>query len=244
MAIDATAAQWSFQFAAESFFDYKTDTLASGMPRPEGNNGFLQFRLVAPLPKSESFPITLLPRLTLRLIENKDNDVGFGSSDIFVLGILTEWATGRWGLGPQINFPAQDGFGNPNWGLGLAGAITQRALNDKLFLAFLLQQAWSKNAAGETKATPIGINPIFVFQLGKGWYAGNGDFVMKYSWDAKAWFIPFGVRLGKAFIQPDKTWNAYIEYSSSLVYDDWPGAAASHAVRINVQYQIPVGLGG
>ena len=238
MAVDATAAQWSFQFAGEKFFDYKEG-------RPEGNNGFLQFRLVAPLPKSESFPITLLPRLTLRGVNNKDDEWGFGSSDIFVLGILNEWATGRWGLGPQLNFPAKSGFGNTNWGLGLAGAVTQRAMNDKVFLAFLLQQTWSKNPApdnDDVKAAPLSINPILVYQLGNGWYVGNGDYVMRYAWDSGAWFIPFGVRLGKAFIQPGKTWNAYIEYASSLYYDDWPGAVADYSIRINIQYQVPVGI--
>ena len=46
MAVDATASQWSFQFAAEGFFDYKDDVLDSGALRPEGDKGFLQFRLV------------------------------------------------------------------------------------------------------------------------------------------------------------------------------------------------------
>jgi hypothetical protein len=242
MAVDATASQWSFQFAGEGFYDYKDDTLDNGTQRPPGNKGFFQFRLVAPIPKSEKNPITWLPRLTLRSVRNAESDVGFGSSDIFILGIINQWATGRWGLGPQINFPAQEGFGNTNWGLGFAGAVTQRAMGDKFFLAFLLQQTWSENAAGETKASPLSINPTFVFQLGDGWYIGNGDYVVRYDWDNSAWFIPFGVRLGKAFIKPNKTWNTYIEYAASLYYDDWQGSVAGHSIRINFQFQIPVGI--
>jgi len=162
MAVDATASQWSFQFAGEGFWDYKD-------AYPEGNEGFLQFRLVAPISKSEKIPFTMLPRLTLRGVKNSEGDFGFGSSDIFVLGIAQEWATGRWGIGPQINFPAQEGFGNKNWGYGLAGAITQRAMEDKFFFAFLLQQTWSKTGGnGPTKASPISINPSFVLQLGDG----------------------------------------------------------------------------
>ena len=38
------------------------------------------------------------------------------------------------------------------------------------------------------------------------------------------------------------TGNAYIEYGTSVIYEDWPGPVASHAVRVNVQYQLPVGL--
>ena len=37
MAVDATAAQWSYQFAYEGFFDYDTTD-----GRPEGNKGFFR----------------------------------------------------------------------------------------------------------------------------------------------------------------------------------------------------------
>ncbi len=236
-AVDPTASQWSLQLAYERFFDFKEIET-----RGEGNNGFFQFRFVAPLPADESFPITLLPRLTARLVQNSENKFGFGQSDLFVLGILNQWATGRFGIGPQINFPSQGGFGNTNWGYGFATAVTQRALSDKLFLALLLQQTWSQNSAGETKASPLGINTIIVYQLGDGWYIGNGDFVIKYDWESSSFSVPFGVRLGKAFISPEGTWNAYIEYASSLVYDSFPGPVPGHSLRLNVQYQIPVSL--
>lgn len=236
MAVDATASQWSFQLAGEGFWNYKED-------HPEGRKGFLQFRLVAPISKSESIPFTMLPRLTVRYQQNAQEEWGWGNSDIFVLGIAQEWAQGRWGIGPQINFPAQDGFGNTNWGMGLAGAVTQRELSDKLYLAVLLQQVWGKK--GESDAvtpSPIGINLILVYQLGNGWYIGNGDYVVNYSWDQNAWFIPFGVRLGKAFVGESDTWNAYVEYSTAVYYDDWPGPVPGHAFRVNIQYQLPVGF--
>jgi len=236
-AVDPTASQWSLQFAYEGFFDYKEVET-----RGEGNNGFFQFRFVAPLPADESFPLTLLPRLTLRLVQNSNDNFGFGQSDLFVLGIMNQWATGRWGIGPQVNFPSQGGFGNTNWGYGLAGVVTQRALSDKLFLALLLQQTWSNNSAGETKASALGINTIIVYQLGDGWYIGNGDFVIKYDWDSGSFSVPFGVRLGKAFISPDGTWNTYIEYASSLIYDSFPGPVPGYSFRVNIQYQIPVSL--
>jgi hypothetical protein len=238
MAVDATAAQWSYQFAYEGFFDYDTSD-----GRPEGNKGFLQFRMVAPIPKSESVPFTILPRLTLRLNQNSAGDYGFGSSDIFALIIAQQWSSGRWGIGPQINFPAQENFGNTNWGYGLAGAITERALDDKLFLAFLLQQTWQeRNNTSATYANPLGINLILVYQLGDGWYIGNGDFVILYNWQDKAFRVPFGVRLGKAFISPGTTWNFYVEYSTGLYYDDWQGSVPGHAIRVNAQFQIPIGL--
>ena len=241
MAVDATAAQWSYQFAYEGFYDYRTDPGPSGFPRGKGIGTQFQFRLVAPFPKSEKMPLTLLPRLTLRLVENAAGTWGSGGGDIFVLGILQQWATGRWGLGPQLNFPSADGFGNPNWGFGLAGAVTQRAINDKLFLAFLLQQVWGKQGSSDVVvAGPISLNPIVVFQLGKGVYIGNGDFVIRYNWHDQSWFVPLQVRLGKAFISPTKTYNVYIEYATSVVYDDWTPPVATHAVRVNFQFQVPI----
>jgi hypothetical protein len=241
MAVDATASQWSYQFALEGFMDYKTDTMSNGVIRPSGDNGFLQFRMVAPI--AGLLPITLLPRLTVRVVSNAADDIGIGGSDLFILGILKDWGTGRFGLGPQINFPAMDGFGNKNFGYGLAAAITQRALADKLFFALLFQQTWASAPDGSgTKASPLSINPSFVFQLGQGWYIGNGDFLIRYSWDTKAVWFPFGVRFGKAMVQPGKTYNAYVEYASSMIYDDWIGSIPSWSLRVNFQFQIPVGM--
>jgi hypothetical protein len=246
MAVDATAAQWSFQLAYEGKHDYKTDSLDSGGYRPEGEKGFLQFRLVAPISKSESWPLTLLPRLTLKLVQSAEGNYGLGSSDVFALIILNQWASGRWGIGPQINFPAQSSetneFGSTEWGYGFAAAVTQRALNDDLFLALLIQQVWRKQPdTGETKAAPLGLNPIIVYQLGSGFYISNGDYVINYSWQDGSWFVPFLLRFGKAFIGPTSTWNAYVEYGVPVIYKSWKGPVPSHILRINVQFQIPVG---
>ena len=234
-AVDPTAAQWSFQLAYEGNYDYQEPEI-----RGEGNKGFLQFRLVAPIGATESFPIPLLPRLTAKLIQNSEDEYGFGQSDLFVLGILNQWESGRWGFGPQINFPSQEGFGSTEWGYGLAAAVTQRELSDDLFLVLLLQQVWRDDGNGVTYAAPLGINAAFVYQLGKGYYIGNGDFVISYNWQNQSWFVPFGIRFGKAFISPESTWNAYIEYRTWAYAEDWVGPVADHNLRINVQYQIPV----
>ena len=239
MAVDATAAQWSYQFAYEGYYDYQEKET-----RGEGDKGFFQFRLVAPIAKSQSMPITLLPRLTLRMVQNAVGDYSFGSSDIFALGILQQWSTGRWGIGPQINFPAADKkFGSTKWGYGLAAAITQRALNDDLFFALLFQQTWRDDGTGITRASNLAINPSFVYQLGMGWYVGNGDYVISYDWHTKSFSVPFGVRFGRAIVNPGTTWNFYLEYASSMYYaDDWTRPVPGHSIRINGQFQIPVGL--
>ena len=52
---------------------------------------------------------------------------------------------------------------------------------------------------------------------------------------------PGRVRIGKVAVKPNGSWNYYFEYQTSLVYDDWPGAAKENSYRINVTYTWPVG---
>ena len=134
------------------------------------------------------------------------------------------------------------GFGNPNWGFGLAAAVTQRAYSDKLFMALLLQQTWAHDQNGETQPSNLGINPTFVVQLGKGVYVGNGDFVISYDWETGGWLFPIRGRLGKAWVRPENTINAYVEVGTSTPSSEWYGSAANTSVRINFQWQIPVKL--
>ena len=61
-AMDATATQWSFQFAYQSMPDYYDD-LVNGVPRRPGLDNYLQLRVVAPVPLKG---LTILPRLTIR----------------------------------------------------------------------------------------------------------------------------------------------------------------------------------
>lgn len=86
-------------FAYEGKFNYREGTMSNGLPRPKGSPGFFQFRWVAPLAKSESMPITILPRLTMRAVQATDNSFGFGSSDIFAFAILNQWGNRQMGAG-------------------------------------------------------------------------------------------------------------------------------------------------
>lgn len=54
--------------------------------------------------------------------------------------------------------------------------------------------------------------------------------------------MPIRIRLCKTWILPDKTWNAYVEYGTAAQISNWTGPIANHTVRINVQFQLPVGL--
>ncbi len=239
-ALDSTATQWSFQFAYQIMPDYKDDTV-DGQVRPAGSNDYIQARIVAPL-AFESF--TILPRLTLRHYENAQGQSGFGNTELFGLIIPKrwDWGSGRMGLGPLITAPGDKDVAKDEWGYGLAGAIVNTSGN--WFYGFLATQSWRSVdplalPPGTSDRNPLGIAPFLNYQIGNGWYVGNGDMTLSYDWDAREWYVPIGVRFGRVFVGPKSSWNIYGEYQTSLFYDDYPGPAVANSYRINVTYTMP-----
>jgi hypothetical protein len=241
-AMDSTATQWSFQFAYQKMPDYYSDNV-NGQPRPEGFDDFVQARIVTPLVFKN---FTLLPRLTLRHYENQQGDSGIGNTELFGLIIPKswDWGTGRVGIGPLITLPGNEDVAKDEWGYGLAGAAVNTS--GKWFYGLLLTQSWRAvdplmlNPT-ESDTNPLGIAPFLNYQLGNGWYVGNGDMVVRYDWKTKDWYVPIGVRLGKVNAGEKGSWNIYGEYQTSLVYKDWQGSAVKNSYRINLTYTIPVG---
>ena len=103
-ALDATATQWSFQFAYQWMPDYHEDAVGNGQTRPAGLDNYAQLRIVAPIPLKS---LTILPRLTIRHYENARSESGFGNTELFGLIIPKQWdwGTGRVGLGPLVTLP-------------------------------------------------------------------------------------------------------------------------------------------
>jgi hypothetical protein len=242
---DATATQWSLQFAYQGLPLYHTDEISPGVTRPEGEQGFLQFRMVAPLPKGMIAPITMLPRLTVRLGQAQDGTWGLKPTELFWLFIVSDWGTGRFGIGPLVTFPAFDSkYGSTKWEFGFSTAAIQRSFNDKLLWGLLLSQAWGKgvdaNDPDKIAATPIGINPFLSLTLGDGFYVSNGEMVLLYNWQLSEFYFPFAVRLGKVIVKEEGSWNIYIEYKNSMFYQNWSGPAVKDGYRVNVSYTIPI----
>ena len=242
-AMDSTATQWSFQFAYQTMPDYHRDTLADGRTRPAGFNDYLQMRVVAPL-VYERF--TILPRLTLRHYENAQGQSGFGNTELFALVIPKswDWGSGRMGIGPLITTPGDADVARDEWGYGFAAAAVNT--KGKWYYGLLFTQSWraidpQQQPPGTKDTNPLGIAPFLNYQIGDGWYVGNGDMVAQYDWDSGKFYLPIGVRVGKVFVQPEGSWNFYGEYQTSLIYDDWAGAAVKNSYRFNVTYTIPVG---
>ena len=241
-AMDSTATQWSFQGAYQIMPDYHNDTLDSGATRPAGATDYLQFRIVAPV-VFDSF--TLLPRVTFRHYENAQGQSGLGNTEIFGLIIPKswDWGSGRTGIGPLITLPGDEQVARDEWGYGVAAAAVNS--KGKWFYGLLLTQSWrsfdpNAQPAGTSDTNPLGIAPFLNYQMGGGWYIGNGDMVAQYDWNSKSFYLPIGVRVGKVFVKPKGSWNAYFEYQTSLIYKDWPGSAVENSYRLNLTYTMPV----
>jgi hypothetical protein len=238
---DATASMWTFQLSLEGR-TWKDEEGPNGQPRPEGNRDQLMLRFVAPIPLGKNLKV--INRFTMRNNEAADKSSGAGDAEYFALFVPFEWSTGRWGIGPQVNFPAESSkFGSEKWRYGFATAWLER-VGDKVLTGVLVQQIWGKTDPSDPDrqvAQPITIQPVFNYSLKNGYYVNIGETAFSYNWDANAWMIPLGFRFGKVFINQDgSTWNLYGEIRKSVIYEDWPGSVMDTAVRVNLSYAFPM----
>lgn len=244
MAVDATATQWSFQFAYQAMPDYYTDVI-NGAPRPQGLDDYVQLRVVAPIPLKK---FTILPRLTLRHYENRNTGKnGMGNTELFGLIVpkAWDWGTGRVGIGPLVTLPGNKDVAKDEWGYGLAGAYVNN--KGKFFYGLLLTQSFRSVdprtlPAGTSDANPLGIAPFLNYRIDKGWYVQTADIVALYSWDKNQIYVPMGARIGKVWVLEKGSINFYGEYRTSMIYKNWDGPAVKNSYRLNLSYTIPVGI--
>jgi hypothetical protein len=245
-AMDATATQWSFQFAYQFMPDYYSDEV-NGSPRRPGLDNFAQLRVVAPIPLKS---LTILPRVTFRHYENvSSGESGFGNTEIFALIIpkALDWGSGRTGIGPLITAPGNKNVSKSEWGYGFSAALVNNS--GLWFYGVLLTQSWravdpSALPAGNSDANPLGIAPFLNYRFGdSGYYLGNGDMVALYDWNTKGFYLPIGARFGKVWVLDKGSLNAYAEYQTSAIYKNWQGPAVQNSFRLNLTYTMPVSSG-
>lgn len=243
-AMDATATQWSFQFAYQMMPQYHNDML-NGEPRKPGLDNYLQLRVVAPIPLKK---LTILPRLTFRHYEDvAKQKSGLGNTELFALIIpkATDWGTGRAGIGPLVTMPGNPDVAKDEWGYGIAAAIVNNS--GQWFYGLLFTQSWravDPNALSpeESDTNPLGIAPFLNYRFGSsGFYLGTADMVALYDWKGGGFYLPVGLRFGKVWVFKTSSLNVYAEYRTSAVYKNWAGSAVKNSYRINVSYTIPVG---
>jgi hypothetical protein len=142
---DATASMWTFQLSVEgrTWLDEDGPT---GQPRPEGNRDQFMLRFVAPVPLGKNLKV--INRFTMRNNEAVDKSSGAGDAEYFALFVPFEWSTGRWGIGPQVNFPAESSkFGSEKWRYGFASAWLER-IGDKVLTGILVRGQSSHRDSG------------------------------------------------------------------------------------------------
>ena len=237
---DPTAAAISASFGWE-FYNWHEDEIAPGQTRPTGNDNSFNTRFVVPMAKGKwGSPWPIINRFSFSNVEAPGGTSGSGNAEFITLFIPKTWATGKVGIGPAINLPADEKqFGTDVWRFGFAGVFLENSFNDNLMWGFLLRQVWGKTNPNNnsTYAAPLAVQPIAVYQLKNRWYISNGESPIAYNWQNKEWLVPLGIRLGRTI--KDKRggiWNAYAEYRTNVVYKDWQGAAASDIVRISASY--------
>jgi len=237
---DPTAAAISVS-AGWEFYNWHEDEIAPGQTRPTGNDNSFNTRFVIPMAKGKwGSPWPIINRFSFSNVEAPGGTSGSGNAEFITLFIPKIWATGKIGIGPAINLPADEKqFGTDVWRYGFSGVFLENSFNGNLMWGFLLRQVWGKTDpnSNKTLAAPLALQPIAVYQLKNRWYISNGESPIAYNWQNKEWLVPLGIRLGKT-IKDRKggIWNAYLEYRTNVVYKDWQGAAASDIVRISASY--------
>ena len=238
---DPTAAAISVSFGWE-FFNWHEDEIASGQTRPTGNDNNFNSRIVIPMAKGTlGSPWPIINRFSFANVKAPGSGTsGSGNAEFISLFIPWTWATGKVGIGPAINLPADSKqFGADVWRYGFSGVFLENSFDGRLMWGVLLRQVWGKTNPNNNKviASALAVQPIVVYQLKDGWYVSNGESPIAYHWQKNEFLVPLGFRLGKTI--KDKRggiWNMYGEYRTNVVYKDWPGAAASDIVRISASY--------
>lgn len=237
---DPTAPAVSVSFGWE-FFDWHEDEIAPGQTRPTGNDNNFNSRFVIPMAAGTwGSPWPIINRFSFANVEAAGGTSGSGNAEFISLLIPWTWATGKIGIGPALNLPADDKqFGANVWRYGFSGVALENSLEGRLMWGVLLRQVWGETDANSNKiiASPLALQPIAVYQLKDGWYLSNGESAIAYNWQKNEWLVPLGIRLGKT-IKDRKggTWNMYGEYRTNVVYKDWPGSAAKNIFRISASY--------
>jgi hypothetical protein len=180
-------------------------------------------------------PIKSLVRYTYRNIETPGGTSATGNSELMWLLLPKDLGTGRFGIGPVINFPTDENqFGADVWHFGLGSVVIQNSLEGKLLWGLLVQQVWGQTKVNSDSvyASPIAIQPFATYSINDNWYISNGEAPWVFNWQKKEWLIPLGVRVGRLFNTRKGTWNGYVKYRRPIVWKGWPGAVAEDTVRV------------
>jgi hypothetical protein len=195
---------WTFQLSLEGR-TWKDEEGPNGQPRPEGNRDQLMLRFVAPVPLGKNLKV--INRFTMRNNEAVDKSSGAGDAEYFALFVPFEWSTGRWGIGPQVNFPAESSKFGSDPDRQVAQPITiQPVFNYSLKNGYYVnigETAFSYNWDANAWMIPLGFRfgKVFINQDGSTWnlYGEIRKSVIYEDWPGSVMDTAFRVNLSYAF---------------------------------------------
>jgi len=147
----------------------------------------IQIQPVIPIEPYSLMPLQQLVRPTFKVVtipygSGPSTNTQFDDTQFFDL-FISRWpvprTTGlRWGIGPYFVFPTATtrAAGKGAWQIGPAGAATYRGIPG-LLLGGLLQQgtSFAYTAPDRKPVNQLTFQPLFVYQLGQGWYVRSRD---------------------------------------------------------------------
>ena len=211
----------------------------------DGYANLLNVRMWYPIPKSQTFPIRQVMRLTFPILTAPGGPTGLADIRFFDLFVPQEGRLAgnkwwRYALGPVFVFPTatDNELGSEKWQIGpAAGAILTAP---KWQIALLVQNPISFAGDGDRDDVNRLIwQPIVVYWLQKGWYLGLQGTPKTVNWedDGDA-FIPLSGRVGRVIKFGPRSINLYLEPEYTLVHDDGP--APKWSIQIGLNFLFPL----
>jgi hypothetical protein len=164
--------------------------------------------------------------------------------DLFVSRWPDPMTTGlRWGIGPYFVFPTATtrAAGKGAWQIGPAGATAYRGI-PSLLLGGLLQQgtSFAYTAPDRKPVTQLTFQPIFVYQLGQGWYLRSRDatwtFNLRHNTSTE---IPLSAGIGKVWkFSEDYALNASLA-GEWMLYRQFDSQTEQFTLKFQVTLLLP-----
>jgi len=149
---DPTAAAISIS-AGWEFYNYHEDEISPGQTRPVGNDNSFNSRIVLPMAKGTwGSPWPIINRFSFSNVEAPGGTSASGNAEFITLFIPKTWATGKFGIGPAINLPADEKqFGTDVWRYGFSAVILENSFAGRLMWGALIRQVWGKTDPNSNK---------------------------------------------------------------------------------------------
>ena len=155
-------------------------------------------------------------------LTNQDTATGLADTNIFDAFTLGVGGNYKWGIGPSVTLPTNQGndgkkFGNDNWLAGLAGiGMIRFSARDQGTIIF----NWQKDVQGDDEPVEqLNLQPAFVHSFQGGWFFVSSG-IWQFDLENKTHYIPVALGVGKVFRIHDKLLHVFVEPQWVVDADD------------------------